>query len=121
MGPVGPKGSEVNLKVLSDHFDSCCFLHLYEYCVIMFFSHHREIQVLQENQALRVIRFAIFVAAYLSHLLITKFQCVYSSVIIFNYGLQGPPGITGIKGEVSVLSFINTLCHVSFINTLLEF
>ncbi len=55
-----------------------------------------------------MIRFAIFVGAYLSHLLIKKFQYVYSSVIIFNNGLQGPPGITGIKGEVSVLSFINT-------------
>ncbi len=64
--------------------------------------------MLQENQAYRVIRFAIFIAAYLSHPLIMKFQYVYSSVMVFNNGLQGPPGITGIKGEVSVLSFINT-------------
>lgn len=30
------------------------------------------------------------------------FQYVYSSVMLFNNGLQGPPGITGMKGEVSM-------------------
>lgn len=28
--------------------------------------------------------------------------------MVFNNGLQGPPGIPGIKGEVSMPSFINT-------------
>lgn len=36
------------------------------------------------------------------HPLIMIHQYVYSNLMVFNNGLQGPPGIPGIKGEVSL-------------------